>query len=650
MHTHQVLLLVGEPGSGKTTQLPQILLDAGYHVTPQPGQVKAICCVQPNQLATISAATRICEELEVQVGTFVGHVTRFEDRTSGDTLLRFMTDEALFREALEDPLLERYSVIILDEVQQRTCEMDVLLGILKMVMQRRQELKVLLLSSSEEKKLQAHFEAAPLLKVPNHTFPVEVFHAQDAERDYLKAAVRTTIQIHTSEPDGDILLFLPHEDEIDLACQMLRKEAVHISHTLVVRAIYVGLPLMDLQQAFEPAPTGRMGGGKPSRKVVVASNVAETSLCIDQIVYVIDTGLAKQRAYNPRTRIEAQMVTPISYNSAMLRARLAGRQQPGKCFRLYPEKAKNDWAPIIQPEIKRANLTTIVLMLKRLGFDDVVHFDFVDPPPPEALMRALQTLNHLGCIDDNGNITEAGHQASRLPVEPQIVKMLLEAPMHRCSNEALSIAAMLCSLPVWLRPNDAFRAANEAKARFAHMDGDHLTLLNVFHAYKQQIQDGHDASRFCAENFISIRAMRNAEVARDSLKLIMESIGLQMISTDFQDKEYYPNIRRCLISGFFQQVACLESEKRGAYSMLREGQEVILHPSTSLGHRPEWLVFHELSLSSKLFIKTGTQIRPEWLLDIAPRGYFDAAKISEKSSARSRLDRVLTRRFSQDGP
>ena len=180
--------------------------------------------------------------------------------------------------------------------------MDVLLGILKMVMQRRQELKVLLLSSSEEKKLQAHFEAAPLLKVPNHTFPVEVFHAQDAERDYLKAAVRTTIQIHTSEPDGDILLFLPHEDEIDLACQMLRKEAVHISHTLVVRAIYVGLPLMDLQQAFEPAPTGRMGGGKPSRKVVVASNVAETSLCIDQIVYVIDTGLAKQRAYNPRRR------------------------------------------------------------------------------------------------------------------------------------------------------------------------------------------------------------------------------------------------------------------------------------------------------------------------------------------------------------
>jgi len=627
------------------------LLDAGYHVlSGQPGQVKSICCVQPTHLATLSAATRICEELEVQVGTFVGHVTRFEDRTCGDTLLRFMTDEALFREALEDPLLERYSVIILDEVQQRTCEMDVLLGILKMVMQRRSELKLLLLSSSDDmKKVQKHFEGAPLLKVPNHTFPVEVFHSQDSERDYLKAAVRTTIQIHTSEPDGDILLFLPHEDEIDLACQMLRKESCHISHALIVRAIYVGLPVMDLQQAFEPAPAGR-GGGKPPRKVVVASNVAETSLCIDQIVYVVDTGLAKQRTYNPRTRVEAQMVMPISQSSALLRSRLAGRQQPGKCFRLYPQKAQSEWPAMIQPEIKRSNLTTMVLMLKRLGFDDVVHFDFVDPPSPESLMRALQNLNSLGCIDDNGNITEVGHQASRLPVDPQIAKMLIEAPQHRCSNEALSIAAMLCSLPVWLRPNDAFRAANEAKARFAHMDGDHLTLLNVFHAYKQQIQDGHDANRFCAENFISVRAMRHAEVARDSLKVIMESIGLQMVSTDFQDKEYYPNIRRCLVSGFFMQVACLESEKRAAYSMLREGQEVILHPSTSLGHRPEWLVFHELSLSSKLFVKTGTQIRPEWLLDVAPRGYFDAAKISEKCSARNKLDRVLTRRFSQDGP
>ncbi|CAJ1434125.1 unnamed protein product [Effrenium voratum] len=649
MQEHQVLMLAGAPGSGKTTQLPQILLDAGYHV--QDGQVRAICCVQPNPMATISAAMRICEELEVQVGTFVGHVTRFEDRTSGDTLLRFLTDEALFREALEDPLLERYSVIILDEVHQRSSETDVLMGILKMVMQRRQELKLLLLSSdSAAAKVQRFFEA-PLLKVPTRAFPVAIFHTEREERDYLKAAVRAAVQIHQSEPEGDVLLFLPHEEEIDVACQLLRKEAAHMPlGELQVRALYVGLPLMDVQRVFEPPqPIRNMQQQmqKQSRKIVVASSVAETAVCIDGITYVIDAGVEKQRVYNPRTRMEGQVVTPISKISAVQRSSLAGRSRPGKCFRLYPEKAQSEWPPCIQPEIKRSNLTTVVLMLKRLGFDDVVHFDFVDPPPPEALMRALQALNHLGCVDDNGNITEVGHQACRLPLDPQIAKMLIEAPRHRCSNEALSIAAMLCSLPVWLRPNDAFRAANEAKARFAHMDGDHLTLLNVFHAYKQQIQDGHDPSRFCAENFISIRAMRNAEIARDHLKKIMESIGLQMVSTDFQDKEYYPNIRRCLVSGFFMQVACLESEKRGAYSMLREGQEVVLHPSTSLGHRPEWLVFHELSLSSKVFIKTGTQIKPEWLLDLAPRGYFDPQKIAEKCSARGKLEKLL-RRFSQE--
>lgn len=236
--------------------------------------------------------------------------------------------------------------------------------------------------------------------------------------------------------------------------------------------------------------------------------------------------------------------------------------------------------------MRRSNLTSVVLMLKRLGFDDVVRFDFVEPPAPEALMRALQSLNCLGCLDDHGHITELGHQASRLPLEVQVAKMLIEAPRHRCSNEALSIAAMLCAPEVWLRQQEAFKAAQEAKTRFAHMDGDHLTLLNVFHAYKQQIQDGHDPQRFCNENFISIRAMRQAELARDSLKLIMESMGLPMVSTDFQvrstcvsalsywqDKEYYPNIRRCLVSGFFMQAACLENEKRWAYSMLPEGQD-----------------------------------------------------------------------------
>eukprot|EP00930_Biecheleria_cincta_P026062 TRINITY_DN18435_c0_g1_i2.p1 TRINITY_DN18435_c0_g1~~TRINITY_DN18435_c0_g1_i2.p1 ORF type:complete len:954 (-),score=282.37 TRINITY_DN18435_c0_g1_i2:39-2594(-) len=654
MQTEQVLACIGEPGSGKSTQLPQILLDAGYHV--QGSQVRAIACVQPNSLSSVSAAQRICEELEVQLGTFVGYVTRFEDKTSSDTLLRFLADEALVREALEDPLLERYSVIIIDEVHERSLPTDILLGCLKMVMQRRPELKLVLLGASEAVQMvQSYFgEQTLLLQLPNRTHPIDVFHCEEAEKDYLKAAIRTVVQIHTTETEGDILVFLPVEDEIDLACQMLRKEATQMmtSGELVVRPLYVGLPLSEHQKVFESAPAAKMlggTGGKPGRKVVVATTIAETSIAIDNITYIIDSGLAKQKAFNPRTRVEGWIVAPIQRSSALHRAKLAGRMRPGKCFRLYQEKilSSGELPERIAPEIMRSNLCSMVLMLKRLGFDDVVHFDYVDPPSPEALMRALESLNFLGCLDDNGNITELGNQACRLPMEPQMARMLIQSPHHRCSNEALSIVAMLCSLPVWLRPNDAFRAANEAKARFAHMDGDHLTLLNVFHAFKQQLQDGQDVAKFCAENFISLRAMRHAEMAREQLKRLMEGLGLQMVSTDFQDKEYYPNIRRCLVSGYFMQTACLESEKKGLYALVRGGDEVTLHPSTSLGHKPDWVVFHDYGLSSKLCIKTATQVKPEWLLDAAP-SFFDLQKISDKGPGRQKMERVISKRQQQD--
>lgn len=640
MAVHQVVVLVGETGSGKTTQLPQILLDAGYHV--QNGQIKSLACTQPHDLATTVAASRVGEELEVGVGTFVGQVLRFEDRSSPDTLLKFLTDEALLREVMMDSLLEKYSVIVVDEAHERSLATDLLLAILKLVIVRRPELKLVIMGASREvQTVQAFFEGAPLVAVPLRTSPVQCLYIEDVDRDYLKLAMRTILQIHQKEQEGDILLFVTTEDEADFICATLRKDALRLMEfgEMVLYPLYPGLPQQQWQKAFDPAPAPRVMGGKPGRKVVVSTNIAESSVAIDNIAFVIDCGLARQRVYNPRTRMECQMVMPISRPCTSNRAVLAGRLKAGKCFRLYPEKSVALLTDRLYPEIMRSNLLTAVLMLKRLGITDLVRFEFIDPPPPEAMMRALESLYFLKCIDESAELTDLGHQVCFFPVEPQLAKMLLESPKHRCSNEALSIAAMLCVLPVFVRPIEARRAAEEAKSRFAHLDGDHLTHLNVFHAYKQQMQEGIEPIKFCAENFISLRAMRASEVIRDQLKGVMMRLGLPLLSTDFQDKEYYPNIRRCLVSGFFLQAAVLDSEKRGTYLTLREGQEVTLHPTTSLQSKPEWIVFHEVAITSRTYIRYATGIRPEWLLELAG-SYHDPQRIPLKSPARAKLEKV----------
>merc|ERR1712032_1133580 len=263
-----------------------------------------------------------------------------------------------------------------------------------------------------------------------------------------------------------------------------------------------------------------------------------------------------------------------------------------------------------------------------------------DPPAPETLMRALESLNYLQCLDDDGNLTDIGDQASEFPLDPQLAIMLIMSPVHKCSNEILSIAAMLSVPNVFVRPKEHARDADEAKTRFAHLDGDHLTVLNVFHAYKQHTQDGMDPSNFCYENYVNARSMKAAESVREQLKRTMERLNLQMVSTDFHDKEYYPNIRRCLVAGFFMQVAHLE--KSGHYLTIRDNQVVALHPSTCLTHKPEWIIYNEFVLTSKNFVRTVTQVRGEWLLDIAPV-YYDV-KSFPKSEAKTQLERLISHR------
>ena len=353
-----------------------------------------------------------------------------------------------------------------------------------------------------------------------------------------------------------------------------------------------------------------MEGWEPGRKIVVSTNIAETSLTIDGIVYVVDPGFSKQKVYNPRVRVESLLVSPISRASAQQRAGRAGRTRPGKCFRLYTERSFGaDLIEQTYPEILRSNLGSVVLQLKKLGIDDLVHFDFMDPPAPETLMRALELLNYVGALDDEGELTKVGEVMAEFPLDPQLAKTMVSAPGFSCLGEALSIISMLSVPMCFVRPRDSQRRADEARAEFAHADGDHLTLLNVYHAYKQvQSQGAGAVGKWCWDNFLNERSLKQADNVRQQLQRLCERFELSMVGTDFRSKSYYPNIRRALVSGFFMQVAHLEH--RGHYLTVKDSQAVFLHPSCGLTNKPEWVLYHEFVLTSKVRRARGTEGGP----------------------------------------
>ncbi|XP_004520253.1 putative pre-mRNA-splicing factor ATP-dependent RNA helicase PRP1 isoform X2 [Ceratitis capitata] len=443
LNEHQCIVLVGETGSGKTTQIPQWCVE--FALTK--GK-KGVACTQPRRVAAMSVAQRVSEEMDVGLGEEVGYSIRFEDCSSPKTVLKYMTDGMLLREAMSDPMLEQYQVILLDEAHERTLATDILMGVLKEVIRQRSDLKLVVMSATlDAGKFQQYFDNAPLMNVPGRTHPVEIFYTPEPERDYLEAAIRTVIQIHMCEDiEGDILMFLTGQEEIEEACKRIKRETDNLGTDigeLKCIPLYSTLPPNLQQRIFEPAPP-RNANGAIGRKVVVSTNIAETSLTIDGVVFVIDPGFAKQKVYNPRIRVESLLISAISKASAQQRAGRAGRTRPGKCFRLYTEKAyKNEMQDNTYPEILRSNLGTVVLQLKKLGIDDLVHFDFMDPPAPETLMRALELLNYLAALDDDGNLTDLGAVMSEFPLDPQLAKMLIASCQHNCSNEILSITAML---------------------------------------------------------------------------------------------------------------------------------------------------------------------------------------------------------------
>ena len=611
---NQTLILVGETGSGKTTQVPQFVVEAGY---TKDG--KMCVCTQPRRVAAMSVARRVADEMDVTIGEEVGYSIRFEEATGPKTFMKYSTDGMLLREAMTDPVLSRYSVIVIDEAHERTLATDVLFGLLKEVLLKREDLKVVVMSATlEAEKFQGYFLEAPLMRVPGRLHPVEIFYTQDPERDYLEAAIRTAVQIHACEPPGDILIFLTGEEEIEDACMKIRREIGNAGDKVgdvKVVPLYASLPPQQQQKIFDEAPPPR--NGIAGRKIVVSTNIAETSLTIDGIVYVLDPGFSKQKVYNPRIRVESLLVSPISRASAHQRAGRAGRTRPGKCFRLYTEASfKKDLQEQTYPEILRSNLGSVVLQLKKLGIDDLVHFDFMDPPAPETLMRALELLNYLGALDDDGNLTQVGTVMSEFPLDPQLAKMVCVSPQFTCANEILTITAMLSVPNPFIRPRDQQKEADDAKAQFSHVEGDHLTLLNAYHAFKQNGED----SQWAWNNYLNFRAMKSADNVRSQLMRIANRYDMNLRSTEFTSRDYYLNIRKAILSGYFMQVAHLE--RKGSYLTVKDNQEVSLHPSTCLDNKPQWVVYNEFVLTTKNYIRTCTTVEGAWLIEIAPH-YFD---------------------------
>ncbi|KZT67534.1 P-loop containing nucleoside triphosphate hydrolase protein [Daedalea quercina L-15889] len=645
---NQIMVMVGETGSGKTTQIPQFVC---YSDLPHT-KGKLVACTQPRRVAAMSVAKRVADEMDVPLGKQVGYSIRFEDMTEpGTTFMKYMTDGMLLREAMNDPDLTRYSTIILDEAHERTLATDILMGLLKTLAKRRSDLRIIVMSATlDALKFQKYFsvnkggEPAPLFKVPGRTHPVEVFYTQDPEPDYVEAAIRTVLMIHRAEEPGDILLFLTGEEEIEDACKKIKLEADDLLNQdpdsvgpLVCIPLYSSLPPQQQQRIFDPPPSPRTPDGPPGRKVVVSTNIAETSLTIDGIVYVVDPGFSKQKVYNPRIRVDSLLVSPISKASAQQRAGRAGRTRPGKCFRLYTERDfMKELEEQTHPEILRSNLANTVLELVKLGIKDLVKFDYVDAPAPETLMRALELLNYLAALDDDGNLTPLGSIMAEFPLDPQMAKMLIVSPEFNCSNEILTIVAMLSVPNIWLRPPNQRREADAAKALLTVPDGDHLTLMNVYNNYQQ---NSHDRS-WAWNNYLSQRALQQADNVRSQLQRNMERFEIDLVTTQ-DPKRLYMNVRQALVCGFFMQVAHKGGEK-GTYLTVKDNQVVSLHPSCGLDSQPEWVIFNEFVLTTKPYIRTVTDVRPEWLLEYAP-AYFDLSGFPD-GEAKHALVRVAKKR------
>ncbi|XP_066503640.1 pre-mRNA-splicing factor ATP-dependent RNA helicase PRP16 isoform X2 [Hoplias malabaricus] len=602
---NSIVIVVGETGSGKTTQLTQYLHEDGYTSYGMVG------CTQPRRVAAMSVAKRVSEEMGSNLGEEVGYAIRFEDCTSEKTMIKYMTDGILLRESLRESDLDHYSAVIMDEAHERSLNTDVLFGLLREVVSRRSDLKLIVTSATmDSDKFAAFFGNVPIFHIPGRTFPVDILFSKTPQEDYVEAAVKQALQIHLSGMAGDILIFMPGQEDIEVTSDQIieRLEDLENAPPLAVLPIYSQLP-SDLQaKIFQKAPDG-------VRKCIVATNIAETSLTVDGIMFVVDSGYCKLKVFNPRIGMDALQVYPISQANANQRAGRAGRTGPGQCYRLYTQSAfKNEMLTTTIPEIQRTNLANVVLLLKSLGVQDLLLFHFMDPPPEDNMLNSMYQLWILGALDNTGALTPTGRLMVEFPLDPALSKMLIVSCDMGCSADILIIVSMLSVPTIFYRPKGREEESDQVREKFAIPESDHLTYLNVYLQWK----NNNYSSIWCNEHFIHTKAMRKVREVRAQLKDIMvqQKMNLTSCGSDWDV------IRKCICAAYFHQAAKLKGI--GEYVNVRTGMPCHLHPTSSLfgmGYTPDYITYHELVMTTKEYMQCVTAVDGEWLAELGPMFY-----------------------------
>lgn len=704
--SHEVVLVVAETGSGKSTQIPAFLHEAGF-LRREKQFSTTIAVTQPRRVAAMTVAKRVAQEVGCHPGTVVGHRVRFDDLTCADTKIVYLTDGLLLREATSDPLLSKYGVVFLDEAHERSLQTDVLFGVVKRAMDARRNavnsknvladkqqvaeeskddlikrrmkvraqqmrlppLRVVVMSATLDiETFQTFFPKATKIQIPGRQFPVQILYTKEAQDDYLDAALLTVLQIHEEGEDGDVLVFLPGQEEIeDLATllkQHLRKDSVELNQDLVqsiegigtnlnsmtslvndvlVCVLYAAMPPAAQMLAFAPKPQGCR------RKIVLSTNIAETSVTLDGIRYVVDCGKHKLRDFSSTTGMETLTVSDISQAQAAQRTGRAGRVSEGFCFRLFTEDAFDALDANITPEILRVNLAQVVLQLKGMGVHDPRTFDFLTPPALESLLAAFELLFSLAALDKDMNLTDYGKKLARLPLDPTFGHLLLQSAKYGCTSEMLTAVAMMSTENIFYRQGDFSGKAAAAHRRFASYEGDIPTLLNVFQAWRQEAVPASKQNKrqegklshgdWCTRNFISGRALIRALDVRSQLKDICgrstdrNGLGMDVNQSCGSEREQF---FKAICAGLFLQVASrvqatVEGKSRGNSGVIQSsrgryktkigGRMVSFHPTSTMFGRnpaPKSVVYTEMLTTKKTYIRGVTQIREEWLQEVAP--------------------------------
>lgn len=630
LEQNQVLVVVGDTGCGKSTQIPQFLVPC---LDPN----KMIGVTEPRRVAVTTLASRVSEEMGSPLGRTVGYNIRLDecfDRSV--TKIKYMTEGILIREMMGDPLLRDYSVIMVDEAHERTTNVDILMGLLKKILRKRNDLKLIVSSATIDAeyirdffsdKSGAHESKSAILSVEGRSYSIESQYLKEPCPNYVKCCAETVLKIHEREPPGDVLVFLTGMDEVD-ECVTLLKEHTRESgpnkHGLKIWPVpmYGALSPHDQLKVFRPSTRG-------TRKVVVATNIAETSITIEGISHVVDSCFVKLKWFNPETTIDSLIVTEISKASALQRAGRAGRTRPGKCYRLCTKEAFSKLQLNTPPEMQRTDLSLPVLQLKALGIENIVRFEFPSAPPAKNLIASMELLYALGAIDDRGLLTvPLGEQMSEFAVHPTLSKILLTSGQYNCCEEIAAIVAMLQVENVFTQaPVGQSGKSRAARRKFEVKEGDLLTLLNVYSGYKRQ--EG-DCRQWCSDNFLKVKALRRADQLYDSLIKTLsrykvfkpKSSAHTDLLTAADSAKKTDDIRKCLVSGLFPNAAYLHMS--GTYRTVRGDHQLSVHPTSvvyTMSPQPGWIIFNEMVHTNKVFIKDITVIDPLWLEILAPHYY-----------------------------